>query len=163
MQRDELGAWLRLSLTPGVGNKQARKLLGAFGLPQDVFSQSTTALVQVVGPRLAESLRQPPEPLAATLERTWDWLQQPEADDVRRSAVSLGDAAYPQALLNLDDPPLLLYLLGNASFGDTGIDPQRSLAVVGSRNPTPQGTRNARQFAHALCDAGLTIVSGLAE
>ncbi|MEO7129082.1 MAG: DNA-protecting protein DprA, partial [Rhodoferax sp.] len=48
MERNELAAWLRLTLTPGVGNASARKLLAAFGLPQAVFSQSQAALRQLV-------------------------------------------------------------------------------------------------------------------
>jgi DNA processing protein len=39
MEREELGSWLRLTLTPGVGNETARRLLAAFGLPQAVFRQ----------------------------------------------------------------------------------------------------------------------------
>jgi DNA processing protein len=94
----------------------------------------------------------------------------------------LGDSRYPAALLNLDDPPLMLYQLGAASFKENSlpaqknpasvatedianellIDSARSLAVVGSRNPTPQGAANARLFAKAMAQAGLSIVSGLA-
>jgi len=162
VQRDELAAWIRLTETPGVGNKHARKLLAAFGLPQAIFEQSTTALAQVVGPTLATQLCQAPDTAAALTDTTWNWLQQQETDGVHHRVATLGDPLYPAALLNLDDPPLLLYLLGNADFGGGGIDPQTSLAVVGSRNPTPQGAANAHQFAKALSQAGLTIVSGLA-
>jgi DNA processing protein len=73
--------------------------------------------------------------------------------------VALGDAAYPAGLLQIEDPPLLLYLMGRLELP---LEPARSLAVVGSRNPTPQGALNAKQFAQALSQAGLTIVSGLA-
>lgn len=162
VQRDELAAWLRLTQTPGVGNKNARKLLGAFGLPQAIFAQPMATLAQVVGPALATRLVQTPDTATALTDSTWNWLQQHESDGVRRRVVTLGDPAYPAALLNLDDPPLLLYLLGNTDFGTGGIQAQTSLAIVGSRNPTPQGVVNARQFAKALAQAGLTIVSGLA-
>lgn len=162
MQRDELAAWIRLSATPGVGNKLARKLLAAFGLPQTLFTQPMTALAQVAGPQLAAQLCQPPDTLDTLVATTWDWLQQEEPDGVRHLVTTLGDDQYPQDLLNLEDPPLLLYLLGNASFGAGGISPQTSLAIVGSRNPTPQGAANAHQFAKTLSQAGLTIVSGLA-
>ncbi|MEK9803836.1 MAG: DNA-processing protein DprA, partial [Curvibacter sp.] len=66
---------------------------------------------------------------------------------------------YPRSLLDTEDPPLLLYLSGRL---DLALDSHRSLAIVGSRNPTPQGLLNARQFAIALAEQGLTIVSGLA-
>ena len=67
MERDELAAWLRLSLTPGVGNASARKLLAVFGLPDAVFGQSTTALLQVVHAGQAAALRAEPPELAALL------------------------------------------------------------------------------------------------
>lgn len=172
MDRDELRAWLRLSLSPGIGNITARKLLACFGLPQAIFEQSTTALRQVATPLQTQALRAEPPALAKLLETTWAWLDQSEAQDCRRQVFSLGDPGYPQALLDIDDPPLLLYLYGVASFQDSmttaasttpwPITSQRCLAVVGSRNPTPQGAGNARLFAKNLVQAGLTVVSGLA-
>jgi DNA processing protein len=71
--------------------------------------------------------------------------------------VTLGDAGYPQALLATEDPPLLLYRMGRLAQA-----PQRALAVVGSRNPTPQGLQNAQRFARAFAEAGVTVVSGMA-
>jgi len=161
VDRDELGAWLRLTLTPGVGNTLARKLLAAFGLPQAIFSQPVSALRQVVSASVAEQLRQSPGELPALLDHTLSWQEEHESDDVVHLVVTLGDALYPPALLQLDDPPLMLYLMGQAS-ACAAIDPTTSLAMVGSRNPTPQGATNARQFAKALAQSGLTIVSGLA-
>ena len=57
MAREELADWVRLSLTPGLGNGGARKLLAAFGLPAAVFGASTTALQQVVSPALAQAVQ----------------------------------------------------------------------------------------------------------
>lgn len=156
MTRDELGAWLRLSLTPGVGLASARKLLAAFGLPEAIFRQALSALTQVVSMPQAQALRSEPPELTALLETTWQWLQEHPA---QRQVLTLGDASYPQALLNIEDPPLLLYAMGRL---DLSPDPNHSLAMVGSRNPTPQGELNARHFAKSLRQAGLTIVSGMA-
>jgi DNA processing protein len=64
---------------------------------------------------------------------------------------------YPKALLEISDPPALLYCVGRIELLN-----RPGLAVVGSRNATAQGVRNAQAFARALSDAGLTIVSGLA-
>jgi DNA processing protein len=61
MGRDELAAWLRLLLTPGVGNDTGRKLLAAFGSPEAVWDQSPSSLKAVTSPRIAEALQQPPE------------------------------------------------------------------------------------------------------
>jgi DNA processing protein len=156
MDREELAAWLRLTLTPGVGPQTGRRLLAAFGLPQQVFTQSHAALEQVAGAAVAAALRQPPTGFDAVLARTLQWLQQ---EPHSRAIVTLGDARYPAALLHIDEPALLLYLMGRL---DLPWEPARSLAIVGSRNPTPQGAQNARLFARALAEAGLTIVSGLA-
>ncbi len=170
MDRDELKAWLRLSLSPGIGNVTARKLLACFGLPQTIFEQTGAALRQVATPLQTQALRTEPPELAGLLETTWAWVNQTGANGCRRQILTLGDPGYPQALLDIDDPPLLLYLYGVASF--TGNQPamaepwpvtaQRCLSIVGSRNPTPQGAGNARLFAKALVQAGLTVVSGLA-
>lgn len=162
MEREELAGWLRLTLTRGVGNEAARKLLGAFGLPDAVFSQSSAALRQVVSQAQTTQLRVEPTELAALLETTWTWLQATGTGSTQRDIVVLGDAQYPSALLTLEDPPLMLYLLGAGQASQLTGSLVNSLAVVGSRNPTPQGAANARNFSKALGQAGLTVVSGLA-
>jgi len=162
MNPEELKAWLRLQLTPGVGNDTARRLLAAFGLPQAIFAQGSAALRQVATPAQASALAQEPADLAAALARTGSWLKATEEGFARR-IVTLGDPAYPVALLAIEDPPLLLYLLGQLRLLDApGGWPAPALAVVGSRNPTPQGLQNAREFARTLGAAQLAIVSGLA-
>lgn len=164
MERDELAAWLRLTLTPGVGGTAARRLLVAFGWPQRIFEQSPQALQACVTAHQASALLSPPETLVALVDATWQWLQEAQASGAPVRAVApLGHPLYPATLLDTDDPPLLLYLLGAPRFMVPGaLAGMRCLAMVGSRNPTPQGQDNARQFARALRNAGLTIVSGLA-
>jgi DNA processing protein len=156
MEREELGSWLRLVLTPGVGNEIARKLMTALGPPASVIAAPGSTLRELVGPSLTTALAAEPAALAAQLELTLAWLAAAEPE-IPRSVLCLGDAAYPTALWNIEDPPLMLYVLGRAPA-----DWPSALAVVGSRNPTPQGRVNARHFAHSLAQAGLTVVSGLA-
>ncbi|MES2414269.1 MAG: DNA-processing protein DprA [Pseudomonadota bacterium] len=155
MDRHELGAWLRLTLSPGVGNEAARRLLATFGSVASIFEQPTAALAQVVGDKLARTILEEPPALAALLKTTLDWLE--AAED--RQLVTLGDAAYPASLLNIADPPLMLYMMG--SMAASGV-PQACVAIVGSRNPTPQGEINAREFAKSFGASGLCVVSGLA-
>ena len=179
MHRDELAAWLRLTLTPGIGSDRARRLLAAFGLPEAIFDQPLSALRELLGPATAAALRQPPEGFDAQLQATWDWLQADAPNDGQRRVLTLADADYPTALLAIEDPPPLLYLLGPAvseAGSNVGLDQAQTpstaiylianlgsgLAMVGSRNPTPQGLLTARQFARALSASGLTVVSGLA-
>lgn len=154
MQRDELAAWLRLALNPSLGPQAARRLLAAFGLPQQVLAQTGTALAQVVDSPRIDALRKAPPGHEALLEATLAWLAQ---DPAARDVLTLADPDYPAALLQTDDPPLMLYRMGRP-----GALPQRALAVVGSRNPTPQGLQNARRFSRAFAEAGVTVVSGMA-
>lgn len=154
MPRTELAAWLRLLLTPGVGLESARKLLAAFGLPQAVFEQGHSAWQAVVGARAANALEKIPNELDAQVDRLLAWL----AEGENRHALTLGDPHYPAELLQMADPPVMLYVLGDIST----LQHPRRLAIVGSRNPTPQGETNARQFAQALGEAGVCVVSGLA-
>ncbi len=172
MDRSELAYWLRLTLTPAVGNASARSLLTRFGLPEAIFAQPTQALRALVGPTRAQALAQLPEGFDAQVQHTWDWLhpaQDDTAADGIRAVITLADPRYPSALLAIEDPPLLLYVHGascwlaqaGAPVAALGLD--RCVAIVGSRNPTPQGSDNARQFAAAMVQAGLTVVSGLAR
>ena len=160
LEREEMALWLRLQLTAGIGNTSARKLLSAFGLPEQVFAQSLGALRQVVSEAQALALLQAPDGFADALQTTWDWLQ---AAPSQRRVLTLADPAYPAALLNTEDPPLILYAMGHSAAWLPGaLDALRCVAIVGSRNPTPQGAQNAREFGYALAQQGLTVVSGMA-
>lgn len=163
MDPDELGAWLRLTATPGVGNIAARRLLARFGLPQAIFQQTEAALQHCVSAPQARALCTLPPGWQALCTASRQWLCGAGAQEPARAIVTLGDARYPQALLHTPDPPLLLYLAGPAPLLAHQPFPEgRCLAMVGSRNPSAQGAQNARQFARALHGAGLCIVSGLA-
>ena len=157
-EREELGAWLRLLQTPGVGPETARKLLAAFGPPQAIWAQTSVAWKNVVGARAAQAMMTAPDDWPALFDTTWAWLHD---DQDTRAIVALGDADYPAALLQTADPPCLLYATGRI-HQLKNLQVAQSLAVVGSRNPTPQGRLNAHAFAKNLASGGLTIVSGLA-
>lgn len=155
----ELGAWLRLSMTPGVGPESARRLLAAFGEPELIFQQTEAALCQVLSPLQAQAVQRMPEGCAALTQETLDWLDQHAQQGC--CVLTLGDADYPGVWLDIPDPPLMLYGMGQTSqLGSLSGKP--SLAIVGSRNPSPQGADNAREFARSLAASGLTIISGLA-
>jgi len=158
MDANELGAWLRLQLTPGIGSTYGRRLLKAFGLPTMVFKQSPSALRAVVPERLAQAVLRMPSELQDSLHALMRWLEQ---GDGHNRLVALGDPAYPASLLDIDDPPLVLYVQGSDAAWQA-LGPAPCIAIVGSRNPTPQGAENAKAFARSLAQAGLSIVSGMA-
>lgn len=150
MSRDPgLASWLQLTLTAGLGAATIRKLLRQFGLPQQVLarmhelsSELPTAVLGALGSAEVER----------AVSRALEWSDAPG-----HWIVTLGDEAYPRALLEIADPPTLLYGVGRVELLQ-----HTALAVVGSRNASAQGERNAVDFAKTLSDAGLTIVSGLA-
>jgi DNA processing protein len=156
MNTEELTAWLRLSLTEGVGNDAAQRLLAHFGSPEAVFEQPASALREVVSSAQADALLEPPLTLDMQLALTQHWLAQSHAA-CERAVWPLGHVHYPAALLQLSDPPLMLYAQGQLSWP---LPP--TVAVVGSRNPPPQGAQTAEQLSEALARAGLCVVSGLA-
>lgn len=149
----EFAAWYRLLETPGVGRGTARRLLASCGSPEAVFTTPATALREIVGPAVAQALSGTPPGFAERLQIALAWL----GGAADRHALTPGDPAFPPLLLQTADPPLLLYVQG-----DPARLAQASVAVVGSRNPTPQGSQNAKAFAAALSAQGFVIVSGLA-
>ena len=153
---NDLHGWLRLQVTPGVGAQAAAGLLRRYGSPAAIFQQSERELRQCLRPELAQALLGEPPSLAAMEARVTGWLSH-SAPGVSHAVWTWGDERYPQSLLALSDPPLLLYAQGQLS---QAIAP--ALALVGSRNPTPQGLENARAFGRHLAQAGYAIVSGLA-
>ncbi|NBY05459.1 MAG: DNA-protecting protein DprA [Betaproteobacteria bacterium] len=148
--------WLRLTNSPGVSGRQLRQLLQAFGGPTQVFAASEAARAQCVGDAAAAALSQPSADAPLRRARTEHWLAHP-APGVSHRLWTLGDADYPSAFLQLSDPPLMLYVQGQAQKLEGP-----ALAVVGSRNPTAQGRENALAFADNLAASGICIVSGLA-
>ena len=145
-----LAAWLRLTLTPGVGAGSQRQLLAAFGLPENIYAAGHSALAAVVGSPIARTVLE--HDTAAAVDGALAW-----ADEPGNSVITLGDPLYPAALLEIPDPPVLLYVKG-----DPALLSRQSIAVVGARSATPQGEANAESFSRALSEAGLCIVSGLA-
>jgi DNA processing protein len=160
MPIEELRAWLRLSLSPGVGNEAARRLLQSFGSPEAVFKQSMDSLQAVVTPSQVQGLMQLPPDLAALLSTTQAWLAQSN----ERHLLTLADPDYPRPLLECSDPPLMLYMLAqHKAVAVAALNAaQRSLAMVGSRNPTAQGKGIAQAFAKDIAACGVHIVSGMA-
>lgn len=146
---ESLAAWLRLTLISGIGGESQRKLLAAFGLPEAIFEAGRLATRAVIGDRADLLFDVDP---SETVQRSIDWANQPG-----QHILTLADKAYPQALLEIADPPNILYVRGNVELLQN-----RGLAMVGSRNATPQGVQTAENFAKALASRGLCIISGLA-
>lgn len=146
----DLALWICLDEIHGLGAQGYCKLLQAFGSPEQIFSTELNQLTSVVSPSVASQIEAGPnlEAISGTLK----WLEHPE-----NHLITVADPHYPQFLLEVPDPPPLLYAKGHTHLLNTP-----SIAVVGSRNASPQGEKNALDFSQALCQQGYTIVSGMA-
>ena len=104
-----LSAWLRLTLTRGLGLEAQRRLLSVFGPPERLFAASGSAIASAVGDKAARLLAAFDDD--AAIARALDWASQPG-----NHILTLADAAYPCALLEIPDPPLLLYVKGRVDL-----------------------------------------------
>jgi DNA processing protein len=143
-------SWLKLCLIKGVGDESIRRLLVAFGSPAAILSASEMALERIVKKSIGKHIKRGAEP--ARVDAALSWLKDPA-----NSIVTLAEPDYPAQLLNIQDPPPLLYFKGNRDLLT-----RPALAIVGSRNATPQGLSNAEAFAESASNAGFCVISGMA-
>ena len=148
--RNDVDAWLRLTLISGLGHATLRKLLSEFGTPEAVLQAPHSDLRCYVAAEIAAQIADGGNGPAA--EHAQAWLNDP-----LNHIVTLADNDFPRQLLQTVDPPPLIYVKGRRELLN-----RPALAIVGSRNATAQGLATAKDYAQALSDAGLTIVSGLA-
>ena len=149
--KGELAAWLALVSVPGLGSAGQRALLKRFGPPGEILAQTPAVLAMVVGEPIADALFAASS--HSSVSSALGWLDAGPG----RSILTLADPTYPAALLELTDPPTVLFARGSLALLATPC-----MAVVGSRNATAGGVRNAEQFSRALAENGQTVVSGLA-
>jgi DNA processing protein len=144
--------WLALSMTPGLGSRLTGKLLRQFGSPAGIFRASLTEL---------EACRLPAAPAQAIRARTGHKDAEEELAKVRKLGCRLlnwDEPEYPRRLLEIYDPPPLLYVRGDAAVLN-----RHSISMVGTRRPTPYGNQVAERLGRELAERGLTVVSGMAR
>jgi DNA processing protein len=148
--QSSLADWLVLTAAPGVGPRTAARLIERFGDPRAVIEAASGSLVELgLSTDAIAWLRNPDQ---ARLHEVLEWAGQPDC-----CVVPFGDPLYPPQLAQIADPPVLLYVRG-----DPGVLAEPHIAIVGSRNPSPQGLSVARELASRLASWGLVVVSGLA-
>ena len=145
-------SWLALTLTPGIAARLSARLLCEFGSPEAVFRASLTGI---------EACNVPAPAAQAIFKKQLFWRAEKELDTLRKIDGKLAhwkEPAYPQALLQIYDPPVMLYVRG-----DMQVLNAPSLSIVGTRRPTVYGSQMAERMGRDLAARGLTIVSGLAR
>ena len=145
-------SWLALTMTPGIAARLSARLLREFGTPEGVFRASLTAL---------EGCNLPAPVAQAIFKKQTFWRAEKEVAAIRRigcRVVHWDEPEYPQTLLQIYDPPVVLYVRGDASILNAP-----SLSIVGTRRPTVYGTQMAERMGRDLAKRGLAMVSGLAR
>jgi DNA processing protein len=144
--------WLALSLTPGVGPGRGRKLVELFDGIDRLFAASLTELEAAgLAAAGAQSIA-----LGKSIELAGDELDRVKA--AGGQVLAQDDHNYPKRLLEIYDPPLVLYMKGALEA-----IMQQGIAVVGTRHPTPYGSGVAERLSADLAARGLVIVSGMAR
>jgi DNA processing protein len=144
--------WLALHLVPGLGARNALKLIRTFGDPQGIFHASLSEL-RGVGLRAAVA-----EAIHAGISFEDASGEAGRVAQAGVDVVTFQDPRYPERLKEIFDPPILLYARGRIELLRTS-----SVALVGSRRPTPYGQAVSEKLARDLADLGLTVVSGMAR
>jgi DNA processing protein len=146
----DIEAWLALALVPGVGPVTQRKLIEHFGSPRSALAATSDEIARFLGDASVAGLSRGADRALVDKALAWSSAQ-------GNHLVTFDHPDYPQALREIHDPPPLIYARGRTELLNAP-----AFAIVGSRNPTPQGSRDTEAFAQALSNAGLCIVSGMA-
>src|SRR5437879_11773477 len=152
MELDHSPHWLGLALAPGLASRLTAKLLRTVGSPEAVFGGSLTELEACQLPAPAAQAIRSPDPLKAAAKAL------ARVKKLGCRLVNWGEPEYPKRLLEIYDPPPLLYVRG-----DPQVLTRHSISIVGTRRPTPYGNQMAERLSRDLADRGLVIVSGLAR
>jgi DNA processing protein len=149
---DERIFWVGLNLVKGIGSARFEALMAHFGSPQAAWEAPAQQLSSIGLPApvldaLLEVRR------TVDLEQIWDQIQ---ARGI--TLITLKDEHYPARLKQIDQPPPVLYALGELNSQDDW-----AVAVVGTRRVTHYGRQVAEEVAAFLAQNGVTVVSGLAR
>jgi DNA processing protein len=143
-------AWLILALASAVRGRQVARLLQDFDSIDDLVTASRSDLMAAgCTESIAADIAEPDQKRLALCHR---WL----AGEDRR-VINITEDGYPPLLKEIADPPLLLFVQGNA-----GVLTLPQFAIVGSRHATASGCETAMRFAAHLGASGFCIASGLA-
>ena len=149
MQQDR-SSWLILALAH-IRVADLQSLLDLFGTVQAIVDQPRSRLAEAgLSDEKCAAITSPDQ---AAIDEALAWL-----DGDHHHLVAWGDESYPEIYTQIPGPPLVLYV-----NGDVDVLHLPALAIIGSRNPTQGGNRNAHNFAKYLASHGFAIVSGLAQ
>lgn len=145
--------WLWLAHRPGLTDYMKAELLRHFSDPEDIYFAQPEAFAHIEGftKEMARALAD--KDLKEAEKNLSDAMK------YKLHILTYRDAAYPQRLKHIPDPPLVLYYKGTLP----DFDSQPVIGVVGTRKCTPYGLSAAKKLGHEIVSCGGLVVSGLAE
>lgn len=144
--------WVGFNLVKGIGAVRFGALLDAFGDAESAWKASEADLVELgLGAKVIETFVQVRRQI--NLDKIWEGI---ERQGIR--VLTWMEAEYPRRLLEIDQPPPVLYLRGELSPED-----HWAVAMVGTRRMTPYGRQATEEIARYLGSHGVTVVSGMAR
>lgn len=142
-----------LSLIKGLGSRKKLELLQEYGNPKKIYNLTESELLKVrgIGKELAKKILD--KNIKEQIYKHIKYMQKYKID-----IISINDKKYPQILKQIYDPPISLYIKGNAEILNG-----KNIAIVGCRNSSKYGEEAAKYFAYNLSAKGINIISGLAR
>ena len=154
LSTEMLTAWLRLSMTSGLGPILCQRLLSQFSTPWEIERCTPEQLAARVPKALCEALLLARgEPVTQQIVSALEWARH---DD--QFILTQDQTQYPAMLRQIADAPIVLFAKGALSRLE-----QPALAIVGARHATADGLEHASDFASALARQGWCVISGLAQ
>lgn len=152
MNSDELIYQIAITFLPKVGPVTAKNLISYCGGSREVFESSKNQLLKIpgVGPTLTQSILA--KEVLELAEREIHFIS---SNNIK--PLFFLDEEYPKRLLNIYDSPIMLYFKGEAN-----LNAPRTVGIVGTRTPTPQGISNCESLVEKLKQYDVQIISGLA-
>ena len=145
-------ALLALSLTPNIGPKRIVDAIAGLECPAQMFALTLTDL---------EGLRFPADAAQFIFDGKARRAAEQQAEQILRlgtTLITLASPEYPERLREIYDPPPVLWVRG-----EVNLLARPSIAVVGTRHPSPYGTGVAEMLARDLAARRLVIVSAMAR
>lgn len=142
-----------LSLIKGLGSRKKLELLQEYGNPKKIYNLTESELLKVrgIGKELTKKILD--KNIKEQIYKHIKYMQKYKID-----VISINDKKYPQILKQIYDPPISLYIKGNAEILNG-----KNIAIVGCRNSSKYGEEAAKYFAYNLSAKGINIISGLAR
>jgi DNA processing protein len=144
--------WVGFNMVKGIGAVRFQTLMDTFGDARSAWQAPVDELRAAgIGLKIVEKLVQLRSQI--DLDQIWEQIL---ADKIQ--VITWEDEIYPRRLKEIDQPPPVLYILGDYLPED-----EWAVAIVGTRRITPYGRQVTEEIASHLAHSGITVVSGLAR